>query len=181
MERTLVLVKPDGVRRKLVGEIISRLERANLKIVGLKLMKLSRETVLEHYPDDKEWLTKLGGKTLKTYEKVGKDAKQELGTDNPYEIGKMVRQWLVDYLTEGPVVAMVVKGNRVVEAVRKIVGDTMPINAMPGSIRGDFEVDSADLANAEKRSVYNLVHASDSVETAEKEIKRFFSDNETIE
>ena len=174
MERTLVIVKPDGVRRGLVGEIIARFERCGLEIERLELRRASRDLIVRHYPSDEEWLTKVGGKTIKTYQTYGMDAVQEVGTADPLEIGKMVKKWLVDFMTSGPVVAMVLTGNHAVDVVRKITGDTIPLFAAPGTIRGDYAVDSPDLANAEHRAVANLVHASGTVDEAKYEIGLWF-------
>jgi nucleoside-diphosphate kinase len=174
MERTLVIVKPDGVRRQLVGEIIARFERAGLEIERLELRQATRDLMIRHYPSDEEWLTKVGGKTIKTYQTYGLDALQEVGTTDALTIGKMVKEWLVDFMTSGPVVAFVLRGNHAVDVVRKITGDTIPLFAASGTIRGDYAVDSPDLANAEHRAVANLVHASGTVEEALFEIGLWF-------
>jgi len=176
MERTLVIVKPDGVRRRVVGEILTRFERCGLEIERLVLVQADPDLLWRHYPSDEEWLTKVGGKTIKTYQTYGMDAIREVGTDNPLEIGKMVKKWLVDFMTSGPVVAMVLRGNHAVDVVRKIAGDTIPLFAAPGTIRGDYAVDSPDLANAEHRAVANLVHASGTVDEAVYEIGLWFPD-----
>ena len=170
MERTLVIIKPDGVRRQLVGDIIARFERCGLEIERLVQVLASADLLWRHYPSDEEWLAKVGGKTIKTYQTYGIDAVQELGTADPLEIGKMVKKWLVEFMTSGPVVAFVLRGNHAVDVVRKITGDTIPLFAAPGTIRGDYAVDSPDLANAEHRAVANLVHASGTVEEAKYEI-----------
>jgi nucleoside-diphosphate kinase len=106
------------------------------------------------------------------------DAKQELGTDDPKEIGLMVRTWLMDYLTSGPVVAMVIEAPHAVEIVRKIVGFTIPLKAAPGTIRGDFSYDSAALGNLRKRPAKNMIHASGNKEEAEYEIPLWFTKEE---
>lgn len=173
-EITFLMVKPDGVRRGLSGEIIRRVEQVGLKIVGLKMTKPSHKQVDEHYPKAKRWVHRLGEKTLATYEKYGFDAKKELGTDKPSKIGPMVRRWLVDFMTSAPVVVMAIKGVHAVEMVRKLAGTTMPSDAPLGTIRGDFSVDSAAIANREKRAVYNLVHASETEDEARYEIKHWF-------
>jgi nucleoside-diphosphate kinase len=174
MERTLVLIKPEGVKRKLVGRILQRFEDANLTIDEMKLMTASKELVTKHYPSDKEWTTLVGNKTLGTYKQYGIDPKKEVGTDDAYEIGLQVKKWLVDYISSGPIVAMVISGNHAIDNVRKIVGPTIPLNAAPGSIRGDFSIDSPDVANAEKRPVQNLIHASGNLEEAKQEIELWF-------
>ena len=174
MERTFVMVKPDGVERGLVGEIIATFERAGLRIVRLRMVRATRELVQKHYPDTEEWLSIVGGKTIEGYEEIGLNAKAELGTDDAVEIGKMVKGWLVDFITSGDVVAMVLEGNAAVRNVRRIVGATIPVKADPGSIRGRFSLDTPDAANREKRPVKNLIHASGEVEEAKFEIGLWF-------
>jgi nucleoside-diphosphate kinase len=181
IERTLVIVKPDGVKRGLIGEVISRLERVGLKIVAMKMVWASREQIEGFYPSNPDWFKSVGNKTLGSYREMGIDPKAELGTDDPVEIGRLVKKWLVDYMTESPIVLMVVEGNHAVEVVRKLVGSTLPYKAEPGTIRGDYSVDSPDLANREKRAIRNIVHASDSPEEARREIGYWFRENEIYE
>ena len=131
-----MLVKPDGVKRGLVGEIIRRIEQRNLKIIALAMVEPGREQFDTHYPKDPAWIRRVGEKTLATYQKYGYDALVELGTDKPEEIGPMVRMWLLDFMTSGPVVKMVVEGVHAIDMVRKIAGNTMPSSAEMGTIRG---------------------------------------------
>ncbi|OGE76076.1 MAG: nucleoside-diphosphate kinase [Candidatus Doudnabacteria bacterium RIFCSPHIGHO2_02_FULL_48_21] len=173
-EITFLMVKPDGVKRGLTGEIIRRLEQVGLKIVALELQKPSRKQVDDHYPKAPNWIHRLGEKTLATYEKFGFDAVKELGTKDAGKIGIMVRKWLIDFMTSAPVVIMAIKGVHAVAMVRKLAGNTMPSDAPLGTIRGDFSVDSAAAANREKRAVFNLVHASETEEEAIHEIKHWF-------
>ncbi|TDA27795.1 MAG: nucleoside-diphosphate kinase [Archaeoglobi archaeon] len=137
MERTFVMVKPDGVQRGLVGEIISRLERKGLKIVAIKMLKIPMEMAEKHYEEHKN---------------------------------KPFFSSLISYITSGPVVAMVVEGKNAVKVVRKLVGATNPAEAEPGTIRGDFGLDLGR----------NVVHASDSIISAEREIRLFFKDDEIL-
>jgi nucleoside-diphosphate kinase len=132
----------------------------------------------KHYPKDEKWIRRLGEKTASTYAKYNLDLKKELGTSDLYEIGKMVRDWMLDFMISGPVVKMAVQGLHAIDMVRKLCGNTMPFAAELGSIRGDFSVDSAALANSEKRPVYNLIHASENPEEAKHEIKLWFKTNE---
>lgn len=168
------MIKPDAVKRGLIGEIISRFENAGLNIDALKLVKATPEIIAKLYPDEESWLRSVGNKMLKTYKEYGKDIISDMGTDDNLKLGKMVKEWLIDYITMGPVVVMILSGNHAVTIVRKLVGDTNPAFAAPGTIRGDLSVDSADFANSSKRAIYNLVHASGSVEDAEREIKLWF-------
>jgi len=177
-EKTLVLIKPDGVKRGLVGEVVSRIEKRGLKIIALEMVWANKDQVDGNYPDDDKWLNSVGEKTKATYEKYGYDAKKELGTDDNKKIGKMVREWLIDYMTSGPIIKTVVKGVHAVDMMRKMVGNTMPALAEMGTIRGDFSIDSSIAANKGKRAVHNIVHASGSIEEAEKEIAFWFAPEE---
>ncbi|MEK7560431.1 MAG: nucleoside-diphosphate kinase [Patescibacteria group bacterium] len=173
-EKTLVLIKPDGVKRGLVGEIIRRIEQRGLKIIALKMILASREHIDEHYPKNPEWIRRLGGKTMATYEKYSIDAKEVLGTDDPEQIGKMVRGWIVDFMVSGPIIKMAIEGIHAVDMVRKLCGHTLPNMAEMGTIRGDYSVDSPALANAGKRAVHNLIHASETPEEAAHELAFWF-------
>ena len=181
MEQTLLVVKPDGVQRALSGEIISRLEKAGLKIVGLKMVHAGREMLEKHYTTSEEFLRGMGGKTLATYKEYGGDVLKEMGTADELELGKIIREWLVDFLSSGPVIAAVFAGHHAVTQTRKIVGATVPCFANPGTIRGDYTTDAPDLANAHKRPVKNLVHASGSVEEAVAEIALWFKPEEIMD
>ena len=137
MERTFIAIKPDGVQRQLVGEVIGRFESKGFKLVGLKFLQVSRELAEKHYDVHKE---------------------------RPFFAG------LVDFITSGPVTAMVWEGDGVVAACRKIIGVTNPLNAEPGTIRGDFGVNIGR----------NLIHGSDAIETAQREISLWFQEDELV-
>jgi len=173
IERTLVLLKPDAVQRALVGEILSRFERTGFKIVALKLCYASKDQAGEHYANDEEWLTSVGEKAKKAAE-----AKGESISDEPKAIGERIRNQLMDFVSMSPVVAIALEGHDVIKKVRTIVGDTAPSKAMPGTIRGDYSFDSYGLADTSGRPIQNLIHASDSTESADREIKIWFKDNE---
>jgi nucleoside-diphosphate kinase len=177
-ETTVVLIKPDGVKRGLIGEIIQRLEQRGLKIIALEMVQVTREQIDNHYPKDKQWITRLGEKTFVTYEKYQIDPQKELGTKDKFEIGKMVRNWIIEYMISGPLVKIVVKGIHAVDMVRKLCGHTLPHLAEMGTIRGDFSVDSPAAANREHRSVHNLVHASETPLEAAHELEHWFSPEE---
>ena len=179
-EKTYVMVKPDGVQKGLIGEIIRRFEQRELKIVALEMSMPTLEQVDGHYPKKEEWITRLGHKTLTTYEKYGLDPVKHHGTNDPAKIGPEVRKWLLEYMTMAPVVKMVVQGVHAVDTVRKIAGVTMPYLADMGTIRGDFSIDSPALANSEHRSIMNIVHASETPEEALHEIKYWFGDKELM-
>jgi nucleoside-diphosphate kinase len=172
------MIKPDGVQRGLVGEIISRFERAGLKLVGLKMVHPTRESVKSHYPSTDSWFTIVGEKTLNSYAEFGLDPMKDLGTTSALEIGKVVKGWLMDFISSGPVILMVWEGNHAIQNVRRLVGNTLPIYANPGTIRGDFACDSPDLANEKLRPIRNLIHASGDSEEAQHEISLWFRKEE---
>jgi nucleoside-diphosphate kinase len=181
MERTLIVVKPDGVMRGLSGEILNRFERAGLKMVAAKMVQVKKSLAEKHYPADRPELWEgIGHKTLENYKEMQADAKKLLGTDDPKEIGKLVRVWLLDYITSGPVLAIVLEGPHAVELVRKMSGHTLPLKSEPGTIRGDFSFDSSYLANTGKRAIKNLVHASGTLAEANYEIPLWFSKDEFV-
>lgn len=179
IERSLVILKPDTVARGLIGAMVSRFERCGLKLVGAKMKKADRELGEKHYPADRiDWIKMLGQKSLDDYHKFGIDVKKEMGTDDRMEIGMRVRGWLTKYISEGPVFAMVWEGPHAVELIRKLCGHTLPLNAAPGTIRGDFAYDSSYLGNSGQRAIKNLVHASGSLDEAQYEIPLWFSSEE---
>ncbi|MEA5553934.1 nucleoside-diphosphate kinase [Anabaena cylindrica UHCC 0172] len=137
MERTFLAIKPDGVQRRLVGEIIRRFETKGFTLVGLKFQKVSRELAEQHY---------------------------DVHRERPFFPG------LVEFITSGPVVAMVWEGDGVIASARKIIGATNPLNSEPGTIRGDFGINVGR----------NLIHGSDAPETAQKEIALWFKDEELV-
>jgi nucleoside-diphosphate kinase len=176
-ERTLAIIKPDGIQRTLVGEIISRFERVGLKLVALKMTVPSRELVEKHYTLDPEWIRLAGEKSIRNSQEKGHPTL----SNDPHEVGRMVLNSLVKYLTSGPVVVMVWQGMHAVEIVRKLVGGTEPLSSDVGTIRGDFVIDSYRASNASGRAIRNLVHASGSVKESRDEIAHWFDAKELIE
>lgn len=179
-ERTFVMIKPDGVKKGLIGEIIRRFEQRDLKVVALEMFMPTKKQMDNHYPKDEAWVRRLGQKTLSTYEKYDLNPVKELGVSDDLKIGKMVRGWLVDYMISAPLVRVVVEGVHAVDMVRKICGNTLPYLADMGTIRGDYSADSPAVANMEKRAVMNLAHASETAAEAEHEIKHWFGDRDVI-
>jgi nucleoside-diphosphate kinase len=170
---TFVMIKPDGVKRGLVGEIVRRIEKAGLKIIAMEMDQPTKAQIHDHYPKDDAWMERIGNKALAVYEKYGYDAIETLGTNDPLKIGKLAREWTVEYVSSGPVVKMVVKGIHARDMVRKMAGATSPAMSEMGTIRGDFSVDSALAANMEKRAIHNLIHASETQEEADHEIEHW--------
>jgi nucleoside-diphosphate kinase len=179
-EKTFVLIKPDGVRKGLIGEVIRRFEQRDLKIVALEMFQPTREQIDNHYPKDEAWIKRLGEKTLSTYNKYNLDPIKDFGSDDPEKIGPGIRKWTVDYMASAPLVRIVVQGIHAVDMVRKICGVTMPYLADMGTLRGDFSNDSPALANSEKRAVMNILHASETADEAEHEIKHWFGEDHPV-
>ncbi|MBI2595263.1 nucleoside-diphosphate kinase [Candidatus Daviesbacteria bacterium] len=166
IEQTLVLIKPDGVKRSLIGEIIKRYESASLIVVDLKLLRAEKDIVGQHYPEEDEYMISLGKKSAAAGDEVG-DFKEH---------GRMIVRALREYITSGPIAAVVLEGDDAIARVRKITGYTDPKSADKGTIRGDLGEDSILEANREKRPVKNLIHASGTMEEAKREIKLWFPD-----
>lgn len=177
-EQTVVLIKPDGVRKGIIGQVLARFERVGLKLIASKLILVDKTFVGKHYKDDDDYHKSVGVKTLENYQKYGMDPRENLGTKDPIKIGQMVRKWNMEFLSSGPVFAMLLEGPGAVGLVRKIVGHTFPAEALPGTIRGDFALDSAFESNLQKRTTRNIVHASGNVEEAEFEKKLWFKEGE---
>lgn len=177
-EKTLVLVKPDGVKRGLIGEIIKRIERRGLKIIALKMLAVDRAHLENHFPKSDEWVGRLGDKGLATFADYKLDPKEHLGTGDRMEIGKMVKESLFEYMTSGPIAAMVVEGIHAIDMVRKLAGHTLPFKAEMGTLRGDYSVDSPTVANVEGRAIHNIMHASETPEEAGNEIALWFKKDE---
>lgn len=176
-ERTLVVIKPDGVQRTLIGEIIGRFERLGLKLVGMKMLVPTAEHIEKHYTLDPEWRRITGEKRVKNAREKG----EVLPTEDPYEITAVILEKNIKYMTAGPVVAMVWQGAHATELVRKIVGSTEPRTSDVGTIRGDYVLDSYTMGDTDGRAVRNLIHASGTAKESETEIKHWFNDDELIE
>jgi nucleoside-diphosphate kinase len=177
-EKTLVVIKPDGVQRSLIGEIIKRYERSGLKLVGLKMVMPTEEMATRHYYEvgGDEWLESVGKKARASYEKKGLKSPYKTNREN----GEAVLKANARYLSSGPVVAMVWQGNQAVALVRKITGGTEPLTSDVGTVRGDLTLDSYAIADIDQRSVRNLIHASGDVKEAEKEIAIWFEEDELL-
>lgn len=174
-ERTLVILKPDAVQRGLMGEIIKRIENTGLKMVGLKMVIAQEEQCWTHYNKDDKWFQSKGEKVVENRKTAGLPVEKEA-----IEYGKDIIGALVNFMTCGPVVPMVFEGNQAVGIVKKLVGSTEPLSSDGGTIRGDYTIDSFELANFDSRAVRNLIHCSDEVDEAKREIGIWFNENELI-
>lgn len=176
-ERTLVIIKPDGIQRALVGEVVRRYERAGLKIVGIKMMRATADLIEKHYTLDPEWRRVTGEKTIKGYLDKG----QKPPLTDPLKITTILLERLVAYMTAGPLIPIVLEGAHAVSIVRKLTGGTEPLTSVAGTIRGDFVVDSYAMTDADARSVRNIVHASGSPREAADEIAHWFRPEELLD
>ena len=177
-QKTIIILKHDAVARGLMGEILKRFERAGLKMAAFKFIQAPEHLAVEHYPSDDAWYRTAGERTLTEYKEKGIDPVKELGTADAVKIGKLIKKWNVDYLTEGPILATVWEGYDAIKVARKLVGSTKPAEAAPGTIRGDFSIDNVELANALKRPFRNLVHASGNESEAKNELDLWFEASE---
>ncbi|MBU1033229.1 MAG: nucleoside-diphosphate kinase [Patescibacteria group bacterium] len=174
MERTLVLIKPDGVQRGLIGEVIGRFERVGLKIIALKLAQADHDQVDKHYALTEGWMKGVYDKAKEKYAEKGEDFPHP----DHISYGTYIKNGLLEYLKSSPVVAMVLEGEGAVSLVRKLAGATEPASAAPGTIRGDLTHDTYALANNGDRPVRNIIHASGNVDEAENEIGVWFTEAE---
>jgi len=174
-EKTLVIIKPDGVQRSLVGDIISRIERTGLKIIAIKMLVANEDTLWKHYDKDDAWFIEKGAIAIESRKSQGLEVDKEA-----IEYGKDILRGNISFMTSGPIVVLIVQGNQSVGVVKKIVGGTEPLTSDVGTIRGDYTVDTYSLANSSSRAVRNLVHCSDKVSEAEREIALWFNESEII-
>lgn len=174
-ERTLVLIKPDGVQRSLIGEFISRFEKVGLKIVGLKIFIPTEEQTQQQYGPTKQEIEALGKRSIEAQAKKGIKVTMAL-----LDQGSAIVERLKKFMCSGPIVAMILQGNQAIEIVKKLVGTTEPLNSDPGTIRGDYTLDSYEIADADKRAVRNLIHRSASKQEAEREIAIWFKPEEIL-
>lgn len=164
LQRTLIFIKPDAMERNLADEIIKRYKKVGLKVIRKKKMMAPNDIVEKHYPMDRDYLKSIGEKTIAAGQKV----------ESAEDQGRKVVTWLRRFITSGPIVVLILEGENAIDIARKVTGFTDPSTAEKGTIRGDLGTDNILKANMEGRPVYNLIHASDSLEEAEKEIKLWF-------
>lgn len=174
-ERSLVLIKPDAVARHLVGEIVTRFERKGLKLAALKLVWPTLEMAGEHYEVTEEWLKSSGERTYQGYLDKGIEPPAE-----PRDLALNTRRKLMDALTAGPVVAMVLEGAHVIEVVRKMRGNTSPLFAEVGTIGFDYSLESYELSDAGDWAIKNIIHGSDSPESAAREMNIWFKEDDIV-
>jgi nucleoside-diphosphate kinase len=174
-ERTFVILKPDTVQRSLIGEVIKRFEKTGLKCTAMKMFVPDEERLIQHYNKTEEWFLKKGTNVVNDLMAQGLPIDKE-----PIEYGKDIIRTIVKYMTAAPVIAMVWEGNQAVNVVTKIVGTTEPATSDVGTLRGDYTIDSYGHASFENRAVRNLVHCSDAVSEAEREIAIWFKEEDVM-
>lgn len=174
-ERSFVIIKPDGVQRSLIGDIINRFERTGLKFVGFKFLVATPEQCVEHYHKDEEWFLKKGNRIIEDLKAQNLPVEK-----SALDYGKSIIDANVKFMTAGPILAFVIEGNQSVAIVKKLVGSTEPSTSDVGTIRGDLTVDSYAHSALQDRAVRNLIHCSDAPEEAEREIKVWFDEKELI-
>lgn len=174
-ERTLVILKPDAIQRSLIGEILGRFERVGLKMIALKLIIPREDQCWEHYQKDEAWYLKKGQRVVDDRKAHDLPIEKE-----PIEYGKDIIKTIVDYLTSGPVLGLVIQGVEAVSITKKLVGSTEPSTSDVGTIRGDFTIDTYGLSALDNRAVRNLIHCSDSPEEANREIPLWFEESELL-
>ncbi len=170
IEQTLVLIKPDGVQRGLIGNIISRFENVGMKIVAIKMIQAQRDVLEKHYFKDEKWL-KEKGELFKKKLKISEDK-------DPIKIGKGIVESLIKDMQISPIIAIVLEGHNATYTVKRLTGPTNIDEALPGTIRGDFSHDTFDLANKSNRPNLTIIHATDNKNNAKKEIDFWFSPDE---
>jgi nucleoside-diphosphate kinase len=173
-ERTLLIIKPDGVKRALIGTIIETFEQSGLKLMGAKMVRPDAQVIKNHYPGTPDWITEMGNKTLASFKQAGTDVQKVMGTADPLKLGTFVYERLIKYWQEGPIVVMVFEGPNAVPVARKLRGHTIPSLAEPGTLHARFSFDSSTLSSSLDRVVKTFIHASGSVEEAEREIEYWF-------
>jgi nucleoside-diphosphate kinase len=175
-ERTFVIIKPDGIQRSLVGEIIKRFERAGYKLCAAKLTVPTEDQCWSHYNKDDAWFLKKGTNIAEARKAKGLSVDKD-----PMEYGKDIIRGAVNYMTAGPVLCMVWEGNQAVAVIKKMVGGTEPTTSDVGTIRGDFSLDSYHISDMDARgSVRNLIHCTDDVNEYEREAMIWFKPEEII-
>ena len=178
MERTLIILKPDAVKRGLIGKVIETFEQVGLKLIAAKMLKPTADVIKNHYPGTAEWIREMGEKTLASFKQSGDDVMKTFKTEDPSKLGQFIYERLIKYWMEGPIVVMVWTGPNAVTVARKLRGHTIPALAVPGTLLAQYSFDSSPLSASLDRVVKTFIHASGSTDEAEREIKYWFGKQE---
>ncbi|MEK7495649.1 MAG: nucleoside-diphosphate kinase [Patescibacteria group bacterium] len=176
IEKTLIIIKPDAVKRGLVGKVIETFENVGLKLMAGKMLKPSADVIKNHYPGTSEWIKEMGEKTLASFKQSGNNVLETFKTEDPNQLGQFIYERLIKYWMEGPIVVMVWAGPNAVVVARKLRGHTIPALAVPGTLLAQYSFDSSPLSASLDRVVKTFIHASGSTDEAEREIKYWFKD-----
>ncbi|OGK62788.1 hypothetical protein A2334_01070 [Candidatus Roizmanbacteria bacterium RIFOXYB2_FULL_38_10] len=174
MERTLIILKPDAVKRALVGTVIETFENVGLKLLAGKMLRPEADVIKKHYPGTPEWIKEMGNKTLASFKESGVNVREKMGTDDPVKLGQFVYDRLIKYWQEGPIIVMVWEGPGAIAIARKLRGHTIPLLAQTGTLHAQYSYDSSTLSSGLDRVVKTFIHASGSVEEANREIAYWF-------
>jgi nucleoside-diphosphate kinase len=174
MERTLIIIKPDAVKRGLVGKIIETFENVGLKLMAGKMLKPSADVIKKHYPGTLDWIHEMGEKTLTSFKQSGSNVMKTFKTEDPNKLGQFVYERLIKYWMEGPIIVMVWEGPNAITVARKLRGHTIPTLAIPGTLLAQFSFDSSPLSASLDRVVKTFIHASGSTDEAKREIDYWF-------
>jgi nucleoside-diphosphate kinase len=173
-ERTLIIIKPDALKRGLVGKVIETFENVGLKLMAAKMLQPNKQVIKNHYPGTTEWIKEMGEKTLASFKQSGNNVINMFKTEDPNKLGQFVYERLIKYWMEGPIVVMVWQGPNAIMVARKLRGHTIPALADPGTLHAQFSFDSSPLSASLDRVVKTFVHASGSIEESKREIDYWF-------
>ena len=173
-EQTLIIIKPDAVKRGLIGTVFETFETAGLKLMAAKMLRPEADVIKNHYPGTSKWVKEMGEKTLSGFKQSGTDPKKRFGTDDPNKLGRFVYNRLIKYWQEGPIIVSVWESPNAVAVARKLRGHTIPALADPGTLHAKFSYDNSILSSSLDRVVKTFVHASGSVKEARREIDYWF-------
>lgn len=174
IEKTLIIIKSDALKRGLVGKVIETFENVGLKLMAAKMLKPDKQVIKNHYPGTSEWIREMGEKTLTSFKQSGGNVLKIFKTEDPNKLGQFVYERLIKYWMEGPIIVMIWQGPNAVTVARKLRGHTIPLLAQAGTLHSDYSFDSSPLSASLNRVVKTFVHASGTVEEAEREIKYWF-------
>ncbi len=174
IERTLIIIKPDAVKRGLVGKIMETFENVGLKLMTAKMLRPDKEVIKNHYPGTAEWIREMGEKTLTSFKQSGSNVMKMFKTEDSNKLGRFVYERLIKYWMEGPIIVMVWQGANAITVARKLRGHTIPALAIPGTLHAQFSFDSSPLSASQNRVVKTFIHASGSMDEAKREIAYWF-------
>lgn len=174
LEQTLIIIKPDALKRGLIGKIIETFENVGLKLMAAKMLRPDKKVIKNHYPGTSGWIREMGEKTLASFKQSGANVIKTFKTEDPGKLGEFIYERLIKYWMEGPIVVMVWEGPNAVTVARKLRGHTIPALADPGTLLAQFSFDSSPLSASLDRVVKTFIHASGSTGEAEREIRYWF-------